>query len=276
MSTRFGRRAATGEAEGDRERHDRRQGGAHGSPRVHALGRPPVRAAHDCAGAVTASHRSAGRGNRCRGRPGFARLRGPPNGGRGGTGSAWLRQSPGPRQRRGGEDAPATTGWRALPCPAGRPGPLSLLIVGGIFWFVLGQFADPSSVGRHPLVEPGGGGRASPRGVEPGDLLGPLVVCTPGLTYPQAAVLTESTTAVSNAPSAGAIGIVSPTRSSARGVLAGHPGRAPQRHLEQLRQAGPACGGAGHPRRPGEGRRGASSPRSPAWPGWWRPWSCSH
>jgi uncharacterized protein (TIRG00374 family) len=87
---------------------------------------------------------------------------------------------------------------------------VSILLVGGIFWFVLGQFADLSSVWRaiRSLTK-----------VEVAVLVGlaawnlatywiQMVVATPGLTYPQAMVLTESTTAVSNAlPAGGAIGV---------------------------------------------------------------------
>jgi uncharacterized protein (TIRG00374 family) len=87
---------------------------------------------------------------------------------------------------------------------------VSILLVGGIFWFVLGQFADLSSV-WHTM-------RSLTR-VEVAVLVGlaawnlatygiQMVVATPGLTYPQGLVLNETTTAVSNAlPAGGAIGV---------------------------------------------------------------------
>jgi uncharacterized protein (TIRG00374 family) len=117
---------------------------------------------------------------------------------------------PGTTAEAVGGDAPAATGWRDPRVRRAVQAALSLLIVGGIFWFVLGQFADLSSVWD---------AIRSLSWREVAVLLAfaawnlvtywvQLVVCTPGLTYPQAAVLTESTTAVSNAlPAGGAIGI---------------------------------------------------------------------
>jgi uncharacterized protein (TIRG00374 family) len=87
---------------------------------------------------------------------------------------------------------------------------VSIVLVGGIFYFVLGQFADLSSVWR---------AMRSLTGYEVAILAVlaawnlvtywiQMVVSTPGLTYPQSMVLTESTTAVSNAlPAGGAIGV---------------------------------------------------------------------
>ena len=110
----------------------------------------------------------------------------------------------------GGEPAPRATGWHNPRVRRALQAAVSLVLVGGIFYFVLGQFADLSSVWRaiRSLTK-----------VEVAVLLGlaawnlatywiQMVVATPGLTYPQAMVLTESTTAVSNAlPAGGAIGV---------------------------------------------------------------------
>jgi putative heme transporter len=110
-----------------------------------------------------------------------------------------------------GEQPPApATGWRNPRVRQALQIAVSILIVGGIFWFVLGQFADLSSVWD---------AMRSLTWREIAILLAfavwnlatywiQLVVCTPGLTYPQAVVLTETTTAVSNAlPAGGAIGV---------------------------------------------------------------------
>jgi uncharacterized protein (TIRG00374 family) len=87
---------------------------------------------------------------------------------------------------------------------------VSLVLVGGIIWFVFGQFADLSSVW------------AAMRTLTWRELVVLVAFAawnvftywavvrqaTPGLTYPQAAVLTQTTTAVSNAlPAGGAIGV---------------------------------------------------------------------
>ncbi|HEX8803686.1 MAG TPA: lysylphosphatidylglycerol synthase domain-containing protein [Acidimicrobiales bacterium] len=89
-------------------------------------------------------------------------------------------------------------------------GLLSLAVVGVILWVVLGQFTELSDVWD------------AMRSLTAADaaLLGLAtvwnlvtywvitVIATPGLTYPQAAVLTESTTAVSNAlPAGSALGV---------------------------------------------------------------------
>ncbi len=87
---------------------------------------------------------------------------------------------------------------------------VSILLVGGIFYFVLGQFADLSSVwdamrslttGEIAVLVILAAWNLATYWIQ-------MVVATPGLTYPQSMVLTESTTAVSNAlPAGGAIGV---------------------------------------------------------------------
>ncbi len=87
---------------------------------------------------------------------------------------------------------------------------VSLVLVVGIFWYVLQQFADISEVW------------AAMRTLTWREIAVLVVfaawnlatywiltvIATPGLTYPQAAVLTESTTAVSNSlPAGGALGV---------------------------------------------------------------------
>jgi uncharacterized protein (TIRG00374 family) len=86
----------------------------------------------------------------------------------------------------------------------------SLAVVVGIFWFVLGQFADISSVwdamrtltwGEIVVLV-----AAAVWNLVTYWIL--VVIATPGLRYPQAVVLTETTTAVSNAlPAGGAVGV---------------------------------------------------------------------
>jgi uncharacterized protein (TIRG00374 family) len=87
---------------------------------------------------------------------------------------------------------------------------VSLAIVVGIFWYVLGQFADISEVWDAMrtltwrelavLVV------AATWNLATYWIL--TVIATPGLRYPQAVVLTETTTAVSNAlPAGGALGV---------------------------------------------------------------------
>jgi len=110
----------------------------------------------------------------------------------------------------GGEPAPRATGWHNPRVRRALQAAVSIVLVGGIFYFVLGQFADLSSVWRAI--------RSLTR-YEVAVLLVlaawnlatywiQMVVSTPGLTYPQAMVVTESTTAVSNAlPAGGAIGV---------------------------------------------------------------------
>jgi putative heme transporter len=101
-------------------------------------------------------------------------------------------------------------GWRNPRVRRALQAAVSVLLVGGIFWYVLGQFSDLSSVWdairsltwREVVV-----------------LLAFAVwnlatywilvrLATPGLTYPQAVVVTETTTAVANSlPAGGAIGV---------------------------------------------------------------------
>jgi putative heme transporter len=87
---------------------------------------------------------------------------------------------------------------------------LSAALVVGIFWYVLQQFADLSEVWAavqtltwlevFVLVMAAGWNLATSWVL--------TVIATPGLTYPQAVVLTESTTAVSNSlPAGGALGV---------------------------------------------------------------------
>jgi uncharacterized membrane protein YbhN (UPF0104 family) len=87
---------------------------------------------------------------------------------------------------------------------------ISLAIVVGIFWYVLGQFADISEVWdamrtltwREVAVLV----VAATWNLVTYWIL--TVIATPGLRYPQAVVLTETTTAVSNAlPAGGALGV---------------------------------------------------------------------
>jgi putative heme transporter len=87
---------------------------------------------------------------------------------------------------------------------------LSLAVVVGIFWYVLGQFADISEVWdamrtltwREVVVLV----VAATWNLATYWIL--TVIATPGLRYPQAVVLTETTTAVSNAlPAGGALGV---------------------------------------------------------------------
>jgi len=110
----------------------------------------------------------------------------------------------------GGEPAPRATGWHNPRVRRALQAAVSIVLVGGIFYFVLGHFADLSSVWR---------AMRSLTGYEVAVLVVlaawnlvtywiQMVVSTPGLTYPQSMVLTESTTAVSNAlPAGGAIGV---------------------------------------------------------------------
>ena len=87
---------------------------------------------------------------------------------------------------------------------------VSVVLVGGIFWFVLGQFSDLSSVWDTMQT-------LTWREIAVLVILTAwnlvtywivVVLATPGLTMPQAVVLTQTTTAVSNAlPAGGAIGV---------------------------------------------------------------------
>ncbi|HZM37784.1 MAG TPA: hypothetical protein VFB94_01660, partial [Acidimicrobiales bacterium] len=115
-----------------------------------------------------------------------------------------------PSKAEEGEPATRPRGWHDPRVRRALQAAVSIVLVGGIFYFVLGQFADLSSVWRaiRSLTK-----------VEVAVLLGlaawnlatywiQMVIATPGLTYPQSMVLTESTTAVSNAlPAGGAIGV---------------------------------------------------------------------
>jgi len=107
-------------------------------------------------------------------------------------------------------DGPPPTGWRNPRVRRALSALVSVLIVGGIFWFVLGQFSDLSSVWR------------SIRGLSSAQValivavavvnlatyVPVMVLATPGLRARQSFVLTETTTAVSNAlPAGGAIGV---------------------------------------------------------------------
>ena len=117
-----------------------------------------------------------------------------------------------PARPPGSDGAPGDRphGWRNPRVRRALQAAVSILLVGGIFWFVLGQFAELSSVWR---------AMRSLTRVEVAVLVGlaawnlaaygiQMVVATPGLTFPQSMVLTESTTAVSNAlPAGGAIGV---------------------------------------------------------------------
>jgi putative heme transporter len=116
----------------------------------------------------------------------------------------------GPTPGSDGRLADQPHGWREPRVRRALQAAVSILVVGGIFWFVLGQFADLSAVWRT---------MRSLNRFEVAVLVGlaawnlaaygiQMVVATPGLSYPQAMVLTESTTAVSNTlPAGGAIGV---------------------------------------------------------------------
>ena len=116
--------------------------------------------------------------------------------------------------------------------------------------------------------------------MEPGTYWILTVIATPGLRYPQAVVLTETTTAVSNAlPAGGALGVgltytmlsswgFSKSRSTLSVVVTGI--------WNNFAKLGHADRGARHPRRAGPARRRAHVRRGwPAWPGWWAPSWCS-
>jgi uncharacterized membrane protein YbhN (UPF0104 family) len=110
-------------------------------------------------------------------------------------------------------DGPAptpATGWRNPRVRRALQIALSFLLVGGIFWYVFGQFADLSSVWES-MRSLTWRESAVLLGVAAWNLVTYWIVirqATPGITYPQAAVLTETTTAVANAlPAGGAIGV---------------------------------------------------------------------
>jgi putative heme transporter len=114
----------------------------------------------------------------------------------------------------GPPDDPATgafaRGWRNPRVKRALQLAVSVVLVGGIFWFVLGQFSDLSSVWDAMQT-------LTWREIAVLVILTAwnlvtywivVVLATPGLTMPQAAVLTQTTTAVSNAlPAGGAIGV---------------------------------------------------------------------
>jgi putative heme transporter len=101
-------------------------------------------------------------------------------------------------------------GWRNPRVRRALQVAVSIVLVGGIFWFVLGQFSDLSSVWDAMQT-------LTWREIAVLALLTAwnlvtywivVMLATPGLRMPQAAVLTQTTTAVSNAlPAGGAIGV---------------------------------------------------------------------
>jgi putative heme transporter len=111
------------------------------------------------------------------------------------------------------EDPPTSAfarGWRNPRVRRALQLAVSVVLVGGIFWFVLGQFSDLSSVWDAMQT-------LTWREIAVLALLTAwnlvtywivVMLATPGLRMPQAAVLTQTTTAVSNAlPAGGAIGV---------------------------------------------------------------------
>jgi uncharacterized protein (TIRG00374 family) len=87
---------------------------------------------------------------------------------------------------------------------------VSVALVVGIFWYVGQQFADLSEVwaAMRTLTWPEMGLLALVTVWNLATYWILMVIATPGLTYPQAVVLTESTTAVSNSlPAGGALGV---------------------------------------------------------------------
>jgi putative heme transporter len=114
----------------------------------------------------------------------------------------------------GTPDDPPTSafarGWRNPRVRRALQLAVSVVLVGGIFWFVLGQFSDLSSVWDAMQT-------LTWREIAVLALLTAwnlvtywivVMLATPGLRMPQAAVLTQTTTAVSNAlPAGGAIGV---------------------------------------------------------------------
>ena len=101
---------------------------------------------------------------------------------------------------------------RRLASPAGKAlqAVVSVAVVGAIVWFVFRQFADVSEVSA-VLGTLGGGGLALLLLAALWNLLTywfVMTVATPGLTVPQAGVLTQTTTAVANAvPAGGAVAV---------------------------------------------------------------------
>jgi putative heme transporter len=87
---------------------------------------------------------------------------------------------------------------------------VSVVLVVGIFWYVLGQFADLSEVwgAMRTLSRPEVALLVTAAVWNLATYWIVTVIATPGLTYPQAAVLTGSTTAVSNSlPAGSAVGV---------------------------------------------------------------------
>jgi uncharacterized protein (TIRG00374 family) len=118
-----------------------------------------------------------------------------------------------PVETTGSQDAAddiARGGWRDPRVRKTLQIVVSLVLVVGIFWFVLRQFADLSEVwaAMQTLTwrEVAWLVVAAAWNLVTYWIL--TVIATPGLTYPQAVVLTETTTAVSNAmPAGGALGV---------------------------------------------------------------------
>jgi putative heme transporter len=118
-----------------------------------------------------------------------------------------------PVETTGSQDAAddiARGGWRDPRVRKTLQIVVSLVLVVGIFWFVLRQFADLSEVwaAMQTLTwrEVAWLVVAAAWNLATYWIL--TVIATPGLTYPQAVVLTETTTAVSNAmPAGGALGV---------------------------------------------------------------------
>ena len=106
--------------------------------------------------------------------------------------------------------ASAGRGWRDPRLRKVAQVVVSAALVVGIFWYVLQQFADLSEVWAAirtlTWLEVFGLVVAATWNLVTYWIL--MVIATPGLTYPQSVVVTESTTAVSNSlPAGGAIGV---------------------------------------------------------------------
>ncbi len=106
--------------------------------------------------------------------------------------------------------ASAGRGWRDPRLRKVAQVVVSAALVVGIFWYVLQQFADLSEVWAAirtlTWLEIFGLVVAATWNLVTYWIL--MVIATPGLTYPQSVVVTESTTAVSNSlPAGGAIGV---------------------------------------------------------------------
>ena len=106
--------------------------------------------------------------------------------------------------------ASAGRGWRDPRLRKVAQVVVSAALVVGIFWYVLQQFADLSEVWAAIRTltwwEVAGLVVAATWNLATYWIL--MVIATPGLTYPQSVVVTESTTAVSNSlPAGGALGV---------------------------------------------------------------------